>query len=114
MRFDPAKWLYLTIFLSFGWAILYPVLPPSPFRVSPWKAAHARDCVALLKPGMTDTEVWQTLGLSEYHFASHSSGSGSPQAWPIYYRLWPGHVLFLRWNRTTTPPTLVQAAFYNE
>jgi hypothetical protein len=91
--------------------IFYPVygrhLPLVPF----WVARQAKQRAARVQLGMTDAQVWSTLGLAGRGFRSHISGSGPPQAYPANYVLWPGYVLHMRWNLTTHPATLVKFKF---
>ena len=71
---------------------------------TPWAAYRAKHRVDLVHPGMTESEVFQTLGLSFYGFHAHVSGSGNPHSYPANYLLWPGVILYCRWDLTTNPP----------
>jgi hypothetical protein len=62
---------------------------------------------------MSESQVFDTLGLSSYGFRAHVSGSGDPQSYPANYVLWPGDVLYCRWNLKSNPPVLVGARFKN-
>jgi hypothetical protein len=86
-------------------------LPRNPFRVPVWLAQRAERRVGLLHPGMSEAQVWSTLGLSGWGLNAHVSGSGPSSAFPANYRLWPGYVLHTRWNYRTQPVTLVEAEF---
>jgi hypothetical protein len=81
------------------------------YDCTPWAAHRARQNIGLVHRGMTDAQVWETLGLTSYHFPAHVSGSGNPRGYPANYLLWPGDTLFCRWNLTTNPPVLVEAYF---
>jgi hypothetical protein len=84
-----------------------------PYHCTPWAAHRARQNIGLVHPGMTAPQVWETLGLSAYRFSAHVTGSGDPHGYPANYRLWPGHILYCRWNLTTNPAVLVEARFKN-
>ena len=85
-----------------------------PYHCTPWAAYRARQRIDLVHPGMTESEVFQTLGLSFYRFRAHVSGSGNPHNYPANYLLWPGVILYCRWDLTTNPPVLGGAKFkYN-
>ena len=101
------------IFAMALYLILFPILPRLPYRVPPSVAARAKERVKLLRSGMTEHEVWSTLGLSGWGFRARVSGSGPPDAFPANYVLWPGYVLHMRWNYKTRPATLVKAEFRN-
>jgi hypothetical protein len=92
--------------------ILSPALVPMlPFCVPPWTAMQAKKRAPLVRVGMTDAQVWSTLGLTRFGFQAHVNGSGPPNAYPANYVLWPGYVLHMRWNLRTTPATLVHFQF---
>jgi hypothetical protein len=74
------------------------------YDCTPWAAYRARHRIDLVHPGMTESEVFQTLGLSFYGFHAHVSGSGNPHSYPANYLLWPGVILYCRWDLTTNPP----------
>ncbi|MEI7534071.1 MAG: hypothetical protein WCK57_06840 [Verrucomicrobiae bacterium] len=82
-----------------------------PYDCTPWAAHRARQNIGLVHPGMTAPQVWKTLGLSVYRFSPRTNGSGNPHAWPSNYLLWPGDILFCRWNLTTNPAVLLEAHF---
>ena len=63
--------------------------------------------------GMTDAQVWSTLGLTHCGFRAHVSGSGPSAAYPANYVLWPGYVVHARWNLRTKPATLVEFQFWD-
>ena len=81
------------------------------FPVPPLWARQVRERVPLLRPGMTEQEVWSTLGLSGWGFKAHIYGSGPSDSFPANYELWPGYALHMRWNYRNHPHTLVQAKF---
>jgi len=92
--------------------ILYPALIPLfPFSVTLWTAMQAKKRAPLVHIGMTDAQVWSTLGLTHCGFRAHVSGSGPPDAYPANYVLWPGYVVYARWNLHTKPATLVAFQF---
>lgn len=82
-----------------------------PFRVPLWTAMQAKKRAPLVQIGMTDAQVWSTLGLTRFAFQAHVSGSGPPDAYPASYVLWPGYVVHARWNLRTEPATLVEFQF---
>ncbi len=84
-----------------------------PYDCTPWAAHHARQNISLVHSGMTAPEVWERLGLSFYGFSAQVPGSGDPRAYPSNYLLWPGDILFCRWNLTTNPAILLEAHFKN-
>ncbi|HLK61332.1 MAG TPA: hypothetical protein VKU00_32580 [Chthonomonadaceae bacterium] len=105
-----ARGIFIGVVVTmFLYMILFSILPTLPYRVPPYVAARATERVSLLRPGMTEQQVWSTLGLSGRGFKAHIGGSGSPAAFPANYALWPGHVLHMRWNYKTKPATLVDA-----
>ena len=83
------------------------------YKCPPWAAYRARHRINLVHPGMTDSQVFQTLGLSSYGFSAYVSGSGDPHAYPANYLLWPGDILYCRWDVWCNPPVLVEARFKN-
>jgi hypothetical protein len=83
------------------------------YHCTPWAAYRARHRIHQVHPGMTDTQVWETLGLSAYRFRAHVSGSGDPHGYPANYFLWPGDILYCRWNLTSNPPVVIEARFKN-
>jgi hypothetical protein len=106
------EWIVLAAALLLPGYALSPLLVNLlPFRVLPSVAARAKQRVSLLRPGMTEQEVWSTLGLTRSGFRARISGSGPPNAFPANYVLWPGYVLHTRWNYKTKPITLVEAEF---
>lgn len=105
--------LCVVVFATALYLLLFPILPRLP-RVLPSTAKRAKERVTLLRPGMTEHEVWATLGLDGRGFKAHISGSGPPEAFPANYILWPGYVLHMRWNYKTQPATLVKAEFRNQ
>ncbi len=114
-----AAWLIKAVFCGVIFAtalylLLLPILLRLPFRVPPPVAARAKARVNRLKPGMTERQVWSTLGLNGYGFRARvPGGSGPPKAFPMNYVLWPGYVFHARWNLHAQPPTLVEAEFRN-
>ncbi len=106
------EWLVLAAALLVPGCAFYPfIVNLLPFRVPPSVAARAKRRVPLLRPGMTEQEVWSTLGLTRSGFRARIHGSGPPDAFPANYVLWPGYVLHTRWNYKTKPVTLVEAEF---
>ena len=93
--------------------IFYPIYCDQLPRVTPWDAVRAKQNASLVHVGMTDAEVWSTLGLEGYKLPAQTSGSGKRQAWHSFYRLWPGYVIYARWNLTTRPATLIEFKFQN-
>lgn len=92
--------------------ILSPALIPLlPFTVTPWTAMQAKKRAPLVQLGMTDAQVWSTLGLTHCGFPTRVSGSGPSGAYPANYVLWPGYVVHVRWNLRTKPATLVEFQF---
>ena len=53
------------------------------YPVPPWAAYQARQRISLVHPGMTDTQFWDTLGLSKYKFYKGVMGSGNPHDYPM-------------------------------
>jgi len=107
-----AKRIIIRIFLCTAIGILlFTFFAPLIWRYhcTPWAAYRARHRIASVRPGMADTQVWETLGLSSYRFHAHVSGSGDPDGYPANYLLWPGVILYCRWNLTTNPPVVVEA-----
>ena len=81
------------------------------YPVPPWAAYQAQQRISLVHAGMTDTQFWDTLGLSRYKFYKGVMGSGRPDDFPMSYRLWYREILYCRWNLTNRPPILKQAYF---
>lgn len=91
--------------------VFFPLLNRLPYRVPIWVAQRAQQQIGQLRPGMTEQEVWSTLGLTGRGFKAHVNGSGPPNAFPANYVLWPGYVLHTRWDYRTKPVTLVDSEF---
>ncbi len=93
-------------------AILYPVYVRFlPFSVPPWVAHQAKQRAPGVRLGMTDAQVWSTLGLQGRGFRAHVEGSGPPEAYPANYVLWPGYVIHARWNLRAKPAKVVEFSF---
>ena len=71
--------------------------------MSPCAVYRAHWRISLIHPGMTDEQVWETLGLSKYEFDKGVMGSGPPNDFPMNYRLWYHQILFCRWDITKRP-----------
>src|ERR1039458_5528498 len=95
--------IFRVIFYSAFAAFLFVVFKPLFWRYdcTPWAAYRAQYRADLVHPGMTAPQVWETLGLTSYHFPAHVSGSGDPHGYPANYLLWPGVILYCRWDLTT-------------
>ena len=91
----------------------YPLYANTLPLVPPWVAARAKRNAPRVRVGMTEAQVWSTLGLSGRGLRAHVSGSGPPEAYPANYGLWPGYVLHMRWNLKNHPATLVEFQFRN-
>ena len=76
-----------------------------------WVAVRAKHNAPQVQIGMSDAQVWSTLGLSGRGLRAHVSGSGPPEAYPANYGLWPGYILHMRWNLKAHPATLVELQF---
>ncbi len=106
------EWLVLAASLLLpGYALSPLLIDLLPFRVLPSVAGRAEQRAPLLRPGMTEQEVWAALGLTRSGFRARVNGSGPSEAFPANYILWPGVVLHTRWNYRTKPITLVEAEF---
>jgi len=113
---DPSGRVLNVVLVVCGVAMLgaffYPVIVHSlPFSVPPWVAMRAKKRAPLVHIGMTDAQVWSTLGLAGRGFQAHISGSGPAGAYPTNYVLWPGYVMHMRWDLRTKPATLVEFQF---
>ena len=95
-------------------AFFYPLYANTLPLVPPWVAARAKQNAPRVRVGMTDDQVWSTLGLSGRGLRAHVSGSGPPDAYPANYVLWPGYVLHFRWNLRTHPATVVKFKFQDQ
>lgn len=76
-----------------------------------WVAVRAKQTAPQVQVGMTDAQVWSTLGLSGRGLRAHIEGSGPSDAYPANYVLWPGYVVHARWSLRTHPATVVQFRF---
>lgn len=76
-----------------------------------WAAVQAKQNAPRVQIGMTDAQVWSTLGLSRYGLRAHAEGGGPSDWYPANYVLWPGYVVHARWNLKTHPATLVAFKF---
>jgi len=103
--------IFYTAFVIFVFVVFRPFFWH--YHCTPWAAYRARHCIDLVHPGMTDSQVWATLGLTAYKFPAKVSGSGDPHAYPANYLLWPGDILYCRWNLYSNPPVVVEALFKN-
>jgi len=92
-------------------AMFYPLYVSHLPLVPLWTAKTAKQRAPLVRVGMTDAQVWSTLGLAGRGFRARVSGSGPPEAYPANYVLWPGYVVHARWNLKTRPATLVVFKF---
>ena len=90
---------------------LYPLYVNALPLVPLWVAVRAKQNAPQVQVGMTETQVWSTLGLSRRGLKAHVSGSGPPEAYPANYVLWPGYVVHARWNLRTRPATITQFRF---
>ncbi len=112
---DPGGWAVQAVFIVSVVAMLGLIFYPVYVRYIPlvplWTAIQAKQQAPLVQVGMTDAQVWSTLGLAGRGFRAHISGSGLPEAYPANYILWPGYVLHMRWNLRTYPATLVEFKF---
>ena len=104
--------LFLVMFLMTVLAVFFSPLyirhlPLVPLGV----AVKAKRNAPLVRVGMTEAQVWSTLGLAGRGFRAHTEGSGPPEAYPANYVLWPGYVLHMRWNLKTHPATVVEFRF---
>ncbi len=82
-------------------------LPPVPR----WVAVRAKQNAPRVRVGMTDAQVWSTLGLAGRGLRTRVNGSGPTGAWPSNYVLWPGYVVHARWDLRNHPATLVAFRF---
>ena len=98
--------IFRVIIYSAFAAFIFVVFKPFFWRYdcTPWAAYRAQYRADLVHPGMTAPQVWETLGLTSYHFPADVSGSGDPHGYPANYLLWPGVILYCRWDLTTNPP----------
>ena len=76
-----------------------------------WVAVQAKQNAPRVQNGMTDAQVWSTLGLSGRGLRAHVEGSGPSDWYPASYVLWPGYVISARWNLKTQPATLLAFKF---
>ena len=93
-------------------AIFYPLYGRLlSFSVPPWVAHQAKQRAPGVRLGMTDAQVWSTLGLQGRGFRAHVAGSGPSEAYPANYVLWPGYVIHTRWNLGAKPARVVEFSF---
>ena len=119
MKFDLRKvrLRVLKVTFVFGIAavlvvIFYPLYVDKLPRVPLWVAMHARQNASRVRVGMTEAEVWSTLGLGDRGFHTHhGEGSGPASDFRENYRLWPGYYLSLHWNFKTSPATVAKFEF---
>jgi hypothetical protein len=81
------------------------------YPVPPWAVFRAQARINLVHPGMTETQFWNTLGLSRYEFFKDAMGSGPPRSFPMNYILGYHQILYCRWDTTQRPMVLVEARF---
>jgi hypothetical protein len=62
---------------------------------------------SLLRAGMSEDDVFKTLGLQNFGLKASSSGSGPENAWPTWYMVTEKRSIMIRWDRRRSPPTLV-------
>ena len=94
--------LSLALFVQFLW---------KPFGIPRYAALRAHERISQLQPGMTETQVWETLGLSQYDTLKYIMGSGPPDRFPANYKLWNGYILHCKWNTCSNSMVLVEARF---
>lgn len=99
-----------SIFVVCAYQFFYPLFGAY-CQVPLWTATKARDRFTLLKPGMTEAQVWTTLDLSGYSIRS-SEGSGPQRDYRRYYSLWKGYTMRLCWNDLRHPKTFTHGEFY--
>lgn len=102
IRMRAGKWLIVVAAVGAGIAVW---LYREPERL----ADHALARVPDLRPGMTEPEVWRTLGLEGKGLTAWTVGSGPQNAWPSYYPMTKDKMIKMAWDLTKDPPVLLGA-----
>ena len=96
----------MTLTLLFvAWVILFAVYPHY-YVNSPLAVRRLPEHMMLLRRGMTESEVWQTLGVNP---ADRERVSLRGHHWERYPMGWYGYSVVLTLNRTVSPARLKYA-----
>jgi len=79
-----------------------------------WVANQVPKRLRLLQPGMTEAQVWATLGLRPYRRRILREGSGPAKDYRQGWHLGPKRGLLVVFDHTRTPPAFKQARLVGE